>query len=366
MTDNTHPSKLEDNDFLPDLCGPQPVLALILVSELFVGAMIVAAYGLAQFDWTRFGMVSILTQWVVLTSAGCLCLARPLLKRLHPVAAGLGSYSLALVCTLIFTLFLHWVNTGSVRGARDSLLGNLAVAAVLAGIGLRYLYLQQQLRNQQKAELQSRLQALQSRIRPHFLFNSMNTIASLIAVDQDTAERVVVELSHLFRASLGEPGLIPLRKEVDLCRYYMDIEQMRIGDRLRVEWRYSDESGAKLTPEDERFTRVTIPSFSLQPLVENAIYHGIQPLPEGGTIRIDLRLTRKHIEVTLRNPILNQEDKTVALDKTQGNGIALDNIRHRLHAYYGNAATLKVVRRDDEFVAELRYPRQLTDPNNKR
>lgn len=357
MTDNTQTSTLEDDDFLPDLCGPQPVLALILVSELFVAAMILAAYGLAQFDWARFGMVSILTQWVVLTSAGCLCLARPLLKRLHPVAAGLSSYGLALSCTLVFSLFLHWINTGSMQGAIDSLIGNLAVAAVLAGIVLRYLYLQQQLRNQQKAELQSRLQALQSRIRPHFLFNSMNTIASLIAVDQDTAERVVVELSHLFRASLGEPGLIPLRNEVDLCRYYVDIEQMRIGERLRVEWCYYDDNGAALAPDDERFKRVTIPSFSLQPLVENAIYHGIQPLPEGGTIHIDLRLGAKHVEVILRNPVQNQEDKTVALDKTQGNGIALENIRHRLHAYYGNGGTLKALSHDGEFVVALRYPR---------
>jgi len=349
---------VDDGDFLPDLCGPQPVLALILVSELLVGSTVVAAYGLDKFDWSVFGLVSVLAQWVVLSSAGSLCLLRPVLKRFHPVAAGLSSYGLVLFYTLAFSLLMHWISSGSLIGVGQLLIGNLMVAAVLAGIGLRYLYLQQQLRNQQKAEMQSRLQALQSRIRPHFLFNSMNTIASLIAVDQETAERVVVELSQLFRASLGEPGLIPLQKEIDLCRYYMDIEQMRLGDRMTAYWRCQTEQGEALAPEDERLEFVQIPSFMLQPLVENAIYHGIQPLPEGGTITIELTLGATFLEVTICNPVAGVDDKTADLDKANanGNGIALDNIRHRLMAYYGTAASLKVVRGSKEHKVKLRYP----------
>jgi len=349
-------SVLGNDDFLPDLCGPQSVLALILVGELLVGAMMLAAYGLDAFDWARFGLTSILTQWVVLTSAGCLCIARTLLRRMHPVVAGLSSYALTLVCTLVFTLFVHWINNGSLQQASDSLVGNLAVAAVLSGIGLRYLYLQQQLRNQQKAEMQSRLQALQSRIRPHFLFNSMNTIASLIAVDQETAERVVIELSQLFRASLNEPGLITLRKEIDLCRYYMDIEQMRLGGRLQVNWNVRSDAGVELAVDDEMLDRITIPSLLLQPLMENAVYHGIQPSPQGGTVRIDLTLGAQQVVVRVCNPLPSGEDKTVGLDKSRGNGIALENIRHRLHAYYGVAGVHKVIQKEDSYIAEVRYP----------
>ena len=362
LTDNTDlsPSLSNDGDFLPDLCGPQAVLALILIAELFVGALMIAAYSFDHFDWARFGMVSILAQWVVLTSAGSLCLLRRYLNQVHPMVAGMGSYSLVLFCTFVFSFLTHWIGQGNFYGIGQVLIGNLMVAAVLAGVGLRYLYLQQQLRNQQRAEMASRLQALQSRIRPHFLFNSMNTIASLIAVDQDTAERVVVELAQLFRASLSEPGLIPLRKEIDLCRYYMDIEQMRLGERLRIEWAFTAESGGWLDPADERFDHWQIPSFLLQPLFENAIYHGIQPLPCGGMITVNIVLGEKQAVVSIRNPVGENEDKTQQLDKPEagGNGIALDNIRHRLVAYYGSNGTLVTNSDPGEFIAVLSFPNQ--------
>ncbi|WP_052691829.1 sensor histidine kinase [Teredinibacter purpureus] len=360
MTDKYLLSRIsaEDGDFLPDLCGPQAVLSLILVSELLVGSLVVASFGVERFDWARFGLVSILVLWVVLTCAGSLCVLRPLLRKLHPVVAGMGSYCLSLFYTLAFTVLVFWINNGNLEGVQSQIVGNLMVAAVLAGIGLRYLYLQQQLRNQQKAEMQSRIQALQSRIRPHFLFNSMNSIASLIAVDQDTAERMVVELSQLFRASLSEPGLIPLHQEIDLCRYYIDIEQMRLAERLKVEWHLHQESGEVLSEHDPEYRALQIPSFLLQPLVENAIYHGVQPLPEGGTITIELVLTKRAVEICIRNPITEEEDKTLQLDGTRrtGNGIALDNIRHRLAAYYLGAGSLKVTTGQKEFTTCIRYP----------
>lgn len=355
MDDNNN-KRDDDGDFLPDLCGPQPVLVLVLVSELLVGALVVAAYGVERFDWARFGMVSMLTQWVVLTSAGALCSLRPLLRRMPQVAAGLLSYAITLLNTLLFSLMVHWVSYGNSNDLLDVLVGNLMVAAVLSGITLRYLYLQQQLRNQQKAEMLARIQALQSRIRPHFLFNSMNTIASLIAVDQDSAERMVVELSHLFRASLSEPGLIPLAKEVDLCQYYIDIEQIRLGDRLAVEWQFRDASGAVLDEADAELQRRQIPSFMLQPLVENAIYHGIQPLPGGGTIRLAVTLAARETRIDICNPVAADDDRTEAIDRVRGNGIALENIRHRLSAYYNGAGSLAVDNKDNEFAVTLRYP----------
>jgi len=350
-------SKVDDNgEFLPDLCGPQQVLALILISEMLVGSLMMVAYGIDRFDWTRFGMVSMLTQWIVLVSTAILCKLRPRLSRLHAVVAGLASYLLTLLCTLVFSTVMHYVNYGSFLKLSHTLLANLLLAAVFSGIGLRYLYLQQQLRIQQKAEMQSRIQALQSRIRPHFLFNSMNTIASLISVDPEKAELVVVELSQLFRASLREASLVPLKDEIDLCRYYVDIEQMRLGERMQVEWRFEDVDGRELSLDDERFLARKIPSFLLQPLLENAIYHGIQPLPEGGTIVIWICLAPRQVEIEIRNPMEDSDDSTLALDGRGGNGIALENIRHRLSAYYEGAASLKVVSAGKEFLVKLRYP----------
>src|SRR5690606_35575629 len=122
-----------------------------------------------------------------------------------------------------------------------------------------------------------RLQALQARIRPHFLFNSMNTIASLIATDPETAEEAVLDLAEVFRATLNQwDPLVPLEQELDLCQRYLHIEQLRLGARLRVEWRI-----------EPRARQALVPPISLQPLVENAIYHGIQPLSPGGTVQIE-------------------------------------------------------------------------------
>ncbi len=111
----------------------------------------------------------------------------------------------------------------------------LGIACIIAGMVLRYFYVQQQLREQEQSELQSRIQALQSRIRPHFLFNSMNIIASLISVDPETAESVVEDLSELFRASLNDAGnQVLLTEELELCERYVRIEQLRLGDRLKA------------------------------------------------------------------------------------------------------------------------------------
>ncbi len=171
------------------------------------------------------------------------------------------------------------------------LMNSVHTSAILSGIALRYLYLQQQLRNQQQAELQARIQALQSRIRPHFLFNSMNSIASLIGSDPDLAERVIEDLAELFRASLAEPTLIPIDREITLCRRYLEIEQLRMGKRLSVEWQVGELSDA-----------IKIPSLMLQPLVENAIFHGVEPMPHGGTVSIKISQAKNQLMIVITNP----------------------------------------------------------------
>ena len=140
------------------------------------------------------------------------------------------------------------------------------IAALSAGILLRYLYVQQQLVNRQQAESQARIESLQARIRPHFLFNCMNTIASLIHVDPAAAEKTVEDLSELFRSNLQKPDLVPLKEEIDLCERYIRIETMRLGEeRLTVNWQ-----------RPQQLPETLVPSLLLQPLIENAIIHGIQ------------------------------------------------------------------------------------------
>jgi two-component system sensor histidine kinase AlgZ len=213
----------------------------------------------------------------------------------------------------------------------------------MTGIAFRYFFLTHQLRQKEQAELNSRIQALQSRIRPHFLFNSMNIIASLISVDPETAEEVVEDLSVLFRASLNDSSNKPvtLEEELDLCEKYVHIESLRLDDRLIVNWEI-----------DVDTRRVRIPMLTLQPLLENAIYHGIQPLPEGGTVTVSIIETDNRLVVTITNPM----PATDSFSYDQGNRMALDNIRRRLEANYGPEASLTNNVGKTTFKTTISYP----------
>lgn len=327
--------------FLPDLCSSQSVFLLVLVAELLALLLTISASsGLQHFNWDKLSLISVQVQWIVVFSAVALCRLRFWLGRQSHIRAGCICYVVVLAISLVLSIAGQWI----IYGASGlvflenyefyfdgwQLLNNMAIAAILAGILLRYLYLQQQLRNQQQAEMQARIQALQSRIRPHFLFNSMNSIASLIASDPDTAERVVEDLSELFRASLAEPSLIPLERELSLCKHYLDIEQLRLGRRLQVDWQIG-----------ECNSNLKIPSLMLQPLVENAIFHGVEPLPRGGKISIKVSQNDKQLSIVIANPYLLVKKNHHNSEQAQRhNRMALDNIRRRLTAHFGTAARL--------------------------
>ena len=337
--------KNNHSEFLPNLCSPQAILLLVLAAELIAVLMTINNTHLPHLNWDLLGLYSIQIQWISLVSAMAICRLRPWLNRWPPLKAGLTSYGTVLAITIVFSLLGQvilqafttpiFISKQQVQLDFWQLLGNLITAVILAGISLRYLYLQQQLRNQQKAELEARIQALQSRIRPHFLFNSMNSIASLIVSDPDMAERVVEDLAELFRASLAEPTLIPIENEITLCRRYLEIEQLRLGKRLTVDWQI-----AQLN------SNLKIPSLMLQPLVENAIFHGIEPLVKGGNISIKISQAKNQLMIAIANPYpltkKIQPSNITPTDNHVGrhNHMALDNIRHRLQVHYGSAARL--------------------------
>nr|WP_281368298.1 histidine kinase [Simiduia aestuariiviva] len=256
--------------------------------------------------------------------------------------AVLLSYLLILSLTFLFTLLGQWFFLGywwSPQPLDWSALGaDLVVAAIFAGIGLQYFYLQQQLQRGERAELEARIQALQSRIRPHFLFNAMNSIASLIHIDPARAEHMVEDLSALFRASLSEAALVPVDRELALARRYLAMEGARLGDRLQVDWRLGT------LPEG-----VQMPSLLLQPLLENALYHGIGARREGGLLEIDLQAENNRLQLLVRNPLGQAAP-------TPGNGMALANIRDRLAAHYGSAARCDVGVEADHFCVRISYP----------
>lgn len=333
--------------FLPNLCALQSVFLLVLLGELLAVALVLAETGLAAFEWLALGIISFLVQWIVLLSAALLCPLRGWLGTLPAWLAGLVSYVLVLLVAAVCTAVGSWLMSSQQVVDSDQLLTSLMIAAIVAGIALRYLYLQQQLIIQKEAELRSRITALQARIRPHFLFNSMNSIASLIEVDPQRAEKMVVDLASLFRASLAEPGLVPLREELNLCRRYLAIEQQRLGERLQLDW-----------PELTIDEAVKIPSLLLQPIVENAVYHGVQPRPEGGVVavRVSQQGADWLIEVSNPQPELVAQTSPLEQEEAQGSRVALENIRNRLQAYYGSRARLQAGLRDGLFVTSLHLP----------
>lgn len=323
---------------IPELCNTTSLMLLILFSQLLVVIMLFAG---GEPSWVRFGLMSLVVQWIALMSAAALCASRHQLAKLPVVVGAVVAFVVVMAVTVLVGLLSEWiVDRGD--GLLARLAGQLIIAAIITGLVLRYFYVQQRLRMQEQSELQSRIQALQSRIRPHFLFNSMNIIASLIAVDPDTAETVVEDLSELFRASLNDAGnQVPIAEELDLCERYLRIEALRLGERLQLQWQV-----------EEAPANVRIPLLTLQPLLENAIYHGIQPLPEGGVIQLSLRFEDELARVRISNPL--PEGGTEK--ETEGNQMALQNIRSRLQVLYEGRAGLEAGAQGDQFVTELYFP----------
>ena len=325
---------------VPELCNATAISLLVLFGELLVLVLLFAG---GEVSWMRLALMSLFVQWVALASAGLLCVSRKLLARLGLVAGPVVAFSLVMLVTLTVGLVADRLLAAPMDAiAWRTLAGQLIISGIITILALRYFYVQQQLRVQEQSELESRIQALQSRIRPHFLFNSMNIIASLIATDPETAEGVVEDLSELFRASLNDAGnQVALLDELDLCERYVRIEALRLGDRLQLDWQV-----------DEVPATVKIPLLTLQPLLENAIYHGIQPLPDGGTIRVRLWFADDCVNVEITNPLPSQTNRS----QSQGNKMALNNIRSRLNVLYGSRAEVVALVTEDTYTTSLRYP----------
>ncbi len=330
--------------FIPDLCAPRPVFVMVLLVELLVLVYTLTASNLPQFNWETLALCSLFVQWVVLLSASVLCGLRRMISGFSLPLVSLCCLLVVLAVTALSSLaawhLLPPFNDGS--GLGWWLLRNLLVAAVLGGIALRYFYLQQQLLVQKQLELQARLDSLRARIRPHFLFNTLNSIASLIVSRPHAAERAVEDLAELLRVSLQEqqrPTLVA--DELRLCELYLAIEQLRLGDRLQVLWEV-----------DPVLLDTPMPSLILQPLVENAVYHGVAQLSAGGTVRVSVQRQPDAVLVVVENPA----PRTPA--RSDGHHMALENIRQRLQVLFGSLGQLRIDPAGDLFRVELRYPLQ--------
>jgi two-component system sensor histidine kinase AlgZ len=338
--------------FLPDFCATQTVFLLVLIAELIAIVVALAGSDGASPFLRELAFVSLFVQWLTLTSAAMLCALRRALAGAGVAAASAGVLTMLSVNAALVSLLAYAL--GSLLAVGDIRPGtlpdeplvftarNVAITVILSALLLRYFYVAHQWRRNVEREAESRIHALQARIRPHFLFNSMNTIAALTRSDPSRAEEAVEDLADLFRASLAEAReRIPIKEELEVARIYQRIEQLRLGDRLRVEWKV-----------DELPMRGLVPGLTVQPLIENAIYHGIEPLPGGGTVTVEGERVGDRIRIRVSNPLAPDGGQ----ENRPGNRLALDNIRERLTLAFGPRASLSIQREPTRYRVELEFP----------
>ncbi len=335
--------------FLPNFCAMPMVFAVVITAELLSIVLVLGSGRPASEFWPGLGLVSLYVQWIALSGAAALCILGPWLRRFSDAWSGVLAWLILVAITVLVSetgsFLLAEVGQSRVLGP-DGHLGllwkSLGISGIVGALVLRYLYMQHLWREQVKAESEARLQALQSRIRPHFLFNSMNTIASLTRTRPSMAGEVVQDLADLFRVSLRDAGRpSTLGDELEFARRYLNIEHQRLGERLRVQWDLQD------LPEE-----AMMPALVLQPLVENAVYHGIEPAAEPGSIRIVGRFRHRRVELSIFNTLPSD----TRLSHRKGNQLALENIRQRLAGVFRGQAALREEEADGGYRVQLVFP----------
>lgn len=307
------------NGRLPDFRNLGVCLRILLLVNLmaFIAAMLQSGNFTDGLD--RLAELSAFLQPVLLTSLLLLYGGNRLLARMS-YGAGLATIILTV---LAVTNAVHFFAANIFAPDNTlSLLRALLLTLFVTGVVLYYFHLRY--RALSPAIIEARLQALQARIRPHFLFNSINAVLSLMRSQPKLAETALEDMADLFRVLMADNReLVPLAQEIALSRQYLALEKLRLDDRLNVIWQIDT------MPPD-----AMVPPLVLQPLLENAVYHGIEPLPDGGEITINIHSSKNEVHLILTNPYSPQRDRT------SGNKMALTNIRERLSLHFDAEASL--------------------------
>jgi two-component system, LytTR family, sensor histidine kinase AlgZ len=347
MSDSGKKQAQLDNYFIPDLCRGQGLLGLLVVAGLMAVLMTLVRSGVSAFDFLFLGKVALEIFWIALLSALFLCQGRRFLIHLPLRRIAIINYLLILlaaaICALTAGLWRNYLLNGVWRVDVLWVINTVLIAAIPTGAALRLFYLQHRLRQQQQASQKSRIEALQSKIRPHFLFNSMNSLASLIRIDPDKAEQTSENLCDLFRYALNDRTEgVSLQLEVDACKKYLAIEKLRLAERLRSDWEIQLD-----------LTRISVPALILQPLVENAVFHGIQPALKGGYLHIKIYRDAEWVCIDIVNSLGADGDQQ--FKKSSGHNLAVSNLRHRLDAFFNGQAELQETVKQNHYHTRMRF-----------
>jgi two-component system sensor histidine kinase AlgZ len=308
---------------------------LVIVNTALALAAFVLSLSLIDF-MRQIAGISTLAQPILLISLFLLYGCYPLLSK-HAYRQGIAA---TLAITLlsaagVYSFFAQFWIFNDLPSLSRVLFNTLLISAIT----LYYFNLHH--RAYSPAVSEARLQALQARIRPHFLFNSLNAVLSLIRSQPKQAETALEDMADLFRVLMADNrDLVPLAQEIALCRQYLALEKLRLDERLIIQWQIDD------MPPD-----AMIPPLVLQPLLENAVYHGIEPLANGGTITIQIYTKQNNeVHLVLKNPYNAQRDHH------QGNKMALNNIKERLTLHFDLEASLKSKLSNGEYSVHITLP----------
>jgi two-component system sensor histidine kinase AlgZ len=325
---------------LPDFGNLGVMLRILLaVNLLALCAALVRNTDLARLPHELLELAAVVEPPLIACVVLLSMLGRWLARLPYLAALAIIEAACAIVSALFYVLF-------NPPGAPLNGLPRAAIWGAAAALAILFYF---DLRNRaySPAVAEARLMALTARIRPHFLFNSLNAVLGVIRSDPRRAEQALEELSDLFRVLMGEnKSLVAFGEEIALCRQYLELERLRLGDRLRVEW------DVDACPKDAK-----VPPLMLQPLLENAVYHGVEPSPQSATVAI--RATRENniIRIALSNPYHGENDHH------SGNRMALENIRERLMLFYDLEARLETEARDGVFHVTIQLPYQSSGGN---
>lgn len=334
--------------FLPRFSDIQVLAELLIVANLMgLFLTIVPITDLQQFSLSVLGQTLFFVNWVTISFAVLADSLRSQLARLPrrwAVLTAVGLFDLTVAaCTLGAALVLSSIHVMSWNTTifLQALCHHLILGTLIAWLMMHYLYVREQLVLQHQSELMARVQVLQLRMRPHFLFNAMNTLLDLVETGSPKAPKVIEDMASLFRASLNANGEVSLLDEIRLCQRYLDIEKIRLGDRLQVDWRI---------PDDDTLYDCMIPAMTLQPLLENAVFHGVESCAVPSMISILVECSHDEVQIIVTNAF----QKSVT--GRRGNKIALGNIAERLRMYYGPQSRLITHQSEGVYTVYLSYP----------
>lgn len=329
--------------WLADFSDTMRIFTVIVVTEMMVVVYSLSFLSLDMVYLNQLAVLSLLAQLIAITLIIILSKVTPFLNRYSPYV-GLSMLTLiTIVLTSMYTQILAEVDHSlGFELIPDANLLNikitLATLMTLMAL-LRYFYVQEQWAWQVKAHADAEINALQARIKPHFLYNSLNSIASLIAIDGAAAEKAVLNLSSLFRKAFSKKqNQVPLRKELEWVEEYLAIEKLRFADRLQFE-----------SAIDESLLDVSVPVLSLQPLIENAILHGIEPAGDPGLVKLEITNISNALTITVSNPYHDAH-------QSKGSGTAVENIKKRLKLSYGNQAQLNQIIENELYITQMVLP----------